>query len=82
MLPDLLHRVRLGRARGREDRLYVRGHFELAGRMPSRSIHEQHSHRSLFDMARDFVKTEPMRRQFGLLIGGQTRLDAPGMHVA
>ena len=47
ILPDVLHRVQLGRAPGQEDRLYVRGHFELAGRMPSRPVHEQHSHRSL-----------------------------------
>ena len=66
ILPDVLHRVQLGRARGQEDRLYVRGHFELAGRMPSRSIHEQHSHRSLCDVARDFVKMELHRLGIGV----------------
>ena len=66
ILPDVLHRVQLGRARGQEDRLYVRGHFELAGRMPSRPVHEQHSHRSLGDVARDFVKMELHRLGIGV----------------
>ena len=65
ILPYVLHRIQLGRARGQEDRLYVRRHFELAGRMPSRSIHEQHSHRSLCDVARDFVKMELHRLGVG-----------------
>ena len=33
--------------------------------MPSRSIHEQHSHRSLCDVARDFVKMELHRLGVG-----------------
>ena len=56
ILPDVLHRVQLGRARGQEDWLYVRRHFELAGRMPARPVHEQHSYRALGDMTRDFIE--------------------------
>jgi hypothetical protein len=66
ILPDILHRVQLRRARGQEDRLYVRGHLELVGPMPSRSIHEQDSHRSLCDVARDFVQMELHRLGIGV----------------
>ena len=56
ILPDVLHGVQLGRARGQEDWFYVRRHFELAGRMPPRPVHEQHSYRALGDMTRDFIE--------------------------
>ena len=56
ILPDVRHGVQLGRARGQEDWLYVRRHFELAGRMLSRPVHEQHSYRALGDMTRDFIE--------------------------
>jgi len=56
MSPDVLPRVQLGRSRGQEDSLYARGQIELAGRMPSRPLHEQYSYRARGDMTRVFIE--------------------------
>jgi len=55
-LPDIFHRIELGRARRQEDRRDVLGNLELCCRMPSGAIKQQHGVCALGNMAADFVE--------------------------
>ena len=77
ILPDVLDRVQFRRAGGQEDRRDVFGHVELARRMPSGAVEQQHGVRALGDIARDFVEVE--LHHVGVGVGQrQRRADAAG----
>ena len=50
--------TKLSRARGQEDRRDILGHGELAGRVPSGAIEQQHGVSALGDIAGDLVEVK------------------------
>ena len=77
ILPDVLDRVQFGSARRQEDRRDVFGQVEVARRVPSGAVEQQHGVRALGDMARDFVEVKLHR--LGVGVGQRERgSDASG----
>jgi len=58
ILPDVLDRVQLWRARRQEDRRDIVGHVEIGCGVPPRAVHEQHRVRPGGDVAADLVEME------------------------